>query len=334
VVLLELEPTPPALLASLQIQLSSLVQLLPRTASDAMSGMSERVRSASALARSEGALAVVWIDPAIERSDGGREATLYVVGERDGRALVEVVSVTGEQGPELDRTLALKLREILAELLSQPSPVPSSALLRPERAVDEPREPGSAADGRQPESAAESSTTTRPESAWGLSVAVGPRWVSQPWMARWGVGIAAGPTLQLTHVRLGVALGLDWLPEASEQLTPLSASISELLPQLRFQVQVGGPSLFATLHTGPALSLLTATGYAPPRESERGLALFSWLVGVGGELAFGAGWGCAAHADLYVFTRHQRIDVENVNLIDLGRVRAAIGLDLLGHVRP
>lgn len=336
VLLLEQEPSRPALLANLQIQLSSLVRLEPRTAAAAVGGTSERIRAATALARSEGALAVVWIDPTIERQDGGREATLYVVGERDGRALLEVVSVTGAEGPELDRTLALKLREVLTELLTQAQSTPSTALLRPpaEPEEREQREPSSAADADPQAAAAESGTASQPPAAWGFVVASGARWVSQPGFARWGVGFAAGPTFQLTHFRVGVSLGIDWLAEASERQPPRSASISELVPQLRFQARTGGSRLYATLHTGPALSLITVTGYDPPRTSEHGLTLFSWMAGVGAELSFGAGWAAAAHVDLQAFTRRERIAVDDVNLIDLGRVRAVVGLELLWHTTP
>lgn len=331
VLLWELEPSPPALLANLQIQLSSLVRLEPRTAAAAVGGTSARIRAATALARSEGALAVVWIDPTIERQDGGREATLYVVGDRDGRALLEVVSVSGAQGPELDRTLALKLREVLAEMLTEPQPAPSAALLRPapEPVVGEPNEPGLAADTHS------QGTDSSAASRWGLLVSAGPRWVSQPEFSRWGFGFAAGPTLQLTHLSFGLVLGVDWLSEASEEQPPRSASISELVPQLRFQARTGGSRLFATLHTGPALSLITATGTRPPmRSAEDDLALFSWLVGVGAELSFGAGWACAANVDLQAFTRHEYIAVGDVTLIDLGRIRVVVGLDLLWHMTP
>ncbi|HEX4352342.1 MAG TPA: hypothetical protein VHZ95_05495, partial [Polyangiales bacterium] len=66
----------------------------------------ERIRAASELGLEAGAIATVWTERPIALRDGTIETLLYVVTKRGDRALLEVVRVPGNRGPDLDRMLA------------------------------------------------------------------------------------------------------------------------------------------------------------------------------------------------------------------------------------
>src|SRR5262245_107170 len=153
-------PNQRGLAAALRIQLMGSATVEERVvAADATLG--ERIERAAALANSAGAQVVVWSEPALTHRDGSREAVLYVVGQRDGRALLQVVRVPGGEGHELDRTLALKVSEILPELQRAGPAAPSGEALRAPSAPPAPR-------------AAAPAPPERDDIAWGGFSSAGP----------------------------------------------------------------------------------------------------------------------------------------------------------------
>jgi hypothetical protein len=102
----------PGLEPSLRIQLRGLE--LTTLEVDFPPDLPSRLHVASELARERSADWVVWADDVQTDADASAsQAVLYVVGRRDGRALIEVVRVPGGEGPEVDRSLALKVRELV-----------------------------------------------------------------------------------------------------------------------------------------------------------------------------------------------------------------------------
>src|SRR5947207_9628285 len=118
------------LVSALRIQLTGAAQVAARPAPRARN-TPERIRAATALVRVEDALLVVWAEGPIELPDGSSQAILYAVGQREGRALLEVVRVPGGRGPDMDRTLALKVRSMVDDLQRSRRESPSEAMLEP-----------------------------------------------------------------------------------------------------------------------------------------------------------------------------------------------------------
>jgi hypothetical protein len=106
------EPPRPGLEPALRIQLRGTAEVIavPRAfASD----MPARLAAASALAEEHNADWVLWTDPPQTTAPQSEQAVLYLVGRQNGRALIEVVRVPGGEGPEVDRSLALKVHELI-----------------------------------------------------------------------------------------------------------------------------------------------------------------------------------------------------------------------------
>jgi hypothetical protein len=125
-------------------ELSSVARPLP-------ADLPSRLAIAGEVAEEQRADWVLWIEPvAAGASRPSDQVVLYLVGRRDGRALVEVVHVPASEGPEADRSLALKVGELIdahgsaAQVLGNatapsPAPAPSEAPPSPvTRAPDEP----------------------------------------------------------------------------------------------------------------------------------------------------------------------------------------------------
>lgn len=113
-VLLQLEGAPArsALEASLRIQLRELELVTERA--DLPPDVPSRIAAANRIAGERSADWVIWADELqTEPSKPADQAVLYVVGRKDGRALIEIVRVPGGAGPEVDRSLALKVRELV-----------------------------------------------------------------------------------------------------------------------------------------------------------------------------------------------------------------------------
>jgi hypothetical protein len=113
-VLLQIEGAPArsALEPSLRIQLRELELVTER--SDLPPDVPSRIAAANRIASERSADWVIWADELrTDPSKPADQAVLYVVGRKDGRALIEIVRVPGGEGPEVDRSLALKVRELV-----------------------------------------------------------------------------------------------------------------------------------------------------------------------------------------------------------------------------
>jgi hypothetical protein len=314
-----LEPAPPrrAFAATLQIQLVGLAELVAEPQPSDAHTTAERVQAASELARRRQLLAVVWAEPARSATNGPQLGVLYVVGEREGRALVEVVRLPGGAGPDLDRALALKLREIVAELIRANARAPSEVML--------------VAPVQVPPSAAQPAPDG---AALHALLFVGPRLALQPDLTRGGLGFGAGPVLSIPGWRFCAALGLDWLPARRRGRDGLLVRFSELAPQLRLRAQLQRGPLWLGVQTGLALALVEASGSTRTRENSANVALISGLFAIDLELPISRGLAVAAALELQAFTRQQRFAVNEQELVDLGRLRTLLGLELRWHWPP
>jgi hypothetical protein len=327
------------LLSALQIQLSG-VAVPERLAVPAAPSAAESIERGSQLVRAHGALAAVWV----ERARAPGPVVLYVVGEREGRALVEVVRVAGDRGPELDRAIALKVREFVAAVQRGQAARPEAAqLLQPEAAPipqpsAAPESPAAASESEPPpdgaRSAEDAAETARSTPTWATLAAVGVRLGSQPalGLGRWGFGVTAGPVLQLNRLRLAAALAFDVFP---------SIRVENAGDQVRFWEWAFGAALHAQLRVGAIWlgaragpQLVGLNAQAQTRGGTPGAAeptSWSLLTGIDAEIPLTLHVSLATSFQLQTLARRLHLDVNDASLVDVGRVRARIALDLLAR---
>lgn len=90
--------------------------------------LAAQVAQASAHAQAEGAALVVWIEPWPAAGPGEGAYVAYVVGEKEGRALLEVIRVRASERAAAARVVALKVGSIIDLLLAPaPSGTPAEA---------------------------------------------------------------------------------------------------------------------------------------------------------------------------------------------------------------
>jgi hypothetical protein len=294
----------PALEASLRIQLRGLE--LTTLSVDFPPDLPSRVRLASEVAREHSADWVFWADDFHTETDASSsQAVLYVVGRRDGRALIEVVRVPGGQGPEVDRSLALKVRELIG--------VRDGAALA--LGVREAEPSGSA-------------------NRIGLWVELGAQASSEG-----SAGLAAdaflaiGPSLTTPSLVLAVPLELSYgLPRnvarAGDRIewTELSAGgWLKLLLQVHPRLQLGGG-------LGGKLSFTSAEGRsAAGRRGDSTEALAALLVSAEAELRISPAVGARAALGVEQRAQRQRFYIEGREIADTGRTVPYARVSLVWH---
>lgn len=319
VLLLEPDGAPTGLHLALQIQLAGIATV-ERIPQQARASAAQRVEIAGEFARERAALCAVSVEPPPAGADG--PAILYAVGEREGRALIEVVRVPGGAGPELDRTLALKVREIVTELILARAAAPAETLLLPP--------PPAATPG--PPATPRLRGAARSRQAVGAAVALGARLGSQPrvGLGRWGVGLAAGPTISRRSLRFAAQLGADWFPPVTVANEGDRARFHELAGTLVLQAQRRIGDVWIGAEAGPQHVWLDAQGTTALERRGRVYrdTLWALVAALGGEIAFGEGLGFAAQLQLQTLLRDQRLTVNGREVVEFGRVRARLGISL------
>jgi hypothetical protein len=337
------------LVSALRIQLSETtpIRVLDWTMADS-AGLGERIQKASQLAGSSQALAVVWTEPHSELPDGTQEAVLYVVGRRQGRALLEVVRVPAGHGPDLDRTLALKVGEILAELrqasaaqpnaaapgATQPSETQlSAAMLAPVIGT-----PASEARSNAPPSATAANRDTETQrSHWGVAVRAGGRLAAQlePSWNRLALSCGAGPVLQTGMLTTALRLGVDWYPEVARSRSGDTVRISETAAWLLAGAQWrANDNVSLGARAGATFALLSAHGTtARGVTGDDNTSTLSWLLGIELEQAITAELGVATSLDIQVHALRHRFEVNSETVADLGLVQLVFGIELVWHLR-
>jgi hypothetical protein len=321
VVLLEdsAQPPRPGLSHALRIQLLDVaavdVRQWPET-----SGFSERIQVANGVAAEPGALVVVWAEPTVELPDGSREAVLYVVGREQGRALMEIVRVPGGSGPDVDRSLAIKVGEVVhevrtnreraaREMMLEPAPAPASAL-PPPHAAAEPAEAG-----------------------WGLTAALGA--VAGPLggseFGQWGMRAGAGAAYRSGDVRISGLAELSWFPRLRIARGSSQVRFDELGPGLLARAQLREGSVWLGLRTGAGLSWIDADAQSASSDGEASELVATWLVGFDAEIEIVGGLGLAAAIELQGREPRRRFAVEGEHVVDLGRLRPLALLALTFH---
>jgi hypothetical protein len=122
VVILGTDDTPPrpGLVEALQIQLTTSAAV--KTGPHVTGSLPLKLEQATAALKASRATIVVWVETAEETQTEGEELVLYMVGQKRDRALIEVARLPSSDPPSVDRALALKIREVLESVLSEPPP--------------------------------------------------------------------------------------------------------------------------------------------------------------------------------------------------------------------
>jgi len=309
VVLLQDPAAPPGsgLASALRIQLTGAADVDVRDVPQDV-GVSLRIQAASLLAQADDVLVAVWAEPAVEVGGGAREAVLYVVGHEQGRALVEIVRVPGGEGPDVDRTLALKVRELVDEVRANRAQAAANDLTL---------EPAAA-------------TVARSEPAWGARVllagALAP--LSGSDLGQWGARLAAGPAWRDGALRISGLAELTVFPELELGAAAGQARLFELAPGLLGHAQWRQGAVWIGLRAGLFVSVLAAQGQSARGRGEAREIAPSWLAGVDVELPIGDGVGLAAAVDLQARIRRQRFSIDENEVVDLGRLRPVVSIAL------
>lgn len=313
IVLLLHEPAEPrpGLLASLQIQLGDVAEV--RASPELTQGsVGDRIAAAAERSKQDRVLLVVWSDAPLQNQDGSQEAVLYAVGRREGRALLEVVRVAGGEGPEMERSLAIKVREVATELIRAEAEAPGPNALGTQRAaeVSEPDEP-------------------RWGGRLGLFALAGPQPGSA--LGQWGGLLHAGPGWQSGRWRVSGLLGVAWFPTLTAHGGGAAyVELEELAPRLIFAVQHRVDGFWLGAHAGACVSFVDATGHtAQGHRASTDVRLGSWLLGLGAELQLTAALAAALRAELQTRFVHQRFAVNGQTITDLGSVRPLVHAGLV-----
>jgi hypothetical protein len=292
-------------LSALQIELGDAyrVNVAPRTVPAALPA---RIALATELVESERALATVWIE---DGSPQPRSALLYVVGRRAGRALLEVVQAPDTGDLDLPRMLSIKLAELLSQLRSgtlhplQPQPVAPPPAAEPE--------------------------PPRPR-VWG-ALSLGPRFdvgLGAGW-SRFGLGAGLAPELSFGSLRLALGLGIDWYPSLQVRANSSEVSLSEATPRVFLGASWFTPGVAFAFQAGPTWSIMSVTGRTP-RGLEHGdtLDALGLSFALSAERSFASTLSLGARLELHVAERRLHFDVNEESVLDRGRWRLSLGIDV------
>lgn len=305
-------PLQTGFLSALRIELGDVYQV--RASDQPMpEALPERIAFATELVESERASATVWI----EASGNERVAVLYVVGRRAGRALLEVVQAPNVRGLDLERMLSIKLAELLAQLRTDGAhplnPAPDNAP-QPTAAVAEPQLAAAPADLR----------------VWGAML-LGPRFqagLGTGW-SRFGLGATLAPELSFGSLRSALGLGLDLYPGLTVRSNSSEVSLSEVTPRVFAGLSWFSPAVSLSLQAGATWSFMSLHGRTP-----RGFEDSDTVSGLGGfaalcaERAFSSTLALGARVELQAAARRLSFDVNDMTVLDRGRLQLTLGIDL------
>ncbi|MDH5674563.1 MAG: hypothetical protein OEZ06_20720 [Myxococcales bacterium] len=335
----------PGLVHALRIQLAGAAELSVRQAPEGL-GLSARVQAAGALAEREQVLLVVWVEapapaPAVAPEAGGEsaeaapedsvdaaqdaeadsEAVLYMVGRKQGRAMLEVVRVPGGGGPALERSLALKVREGYDAVLRAAEAAPDAGLLL-----------------QPPPPPAEAEAPAPTAGGFGALWRVGAEWATLPsrGAGQFAIALGAGPTLAISPaLRLSVELGIAYAPSIIFDTSGRQLEFSELSPSLTLLLAGRrGPWAFGGgMVVAPSLALAegrlrTAAGAVEARaQATEAVPSIAALGALERKLDGGLWLRLSLGPELRL--RRQHFAVRGDQLADLGRLRLRAGLALL-----
>ncbi len=271
----------------------------------------EKVEAATHAVDEADATLAVWIERGPSTDREGVDFILHVVGRKSGRLLVEVFRLPALDAPETDRALALKVRDALDSLLEPP-----------EEAMG-----GSPAEwlGHYP-------PRPNPAHRTRLLLEVGGR-------AAPGIGspesqaaplLAAGVRLPLRPMAVDFYLSGSLPNGISDSNRAGSVETDEISVALgaRVVAETVRFSLDARVELGARL--IDAHGVTPfGAEGDKRVAVPSVVAGLGAGKPLRPGVDLCAFVGLEAFPWRQSLTVNEIPVLDLGRVRPLLQLSVL-----
>jgi hypothetical protein len=314
VVLAPQEQAPrPSLVEALRLHLRGTAQVEVSTQAFPNGAAASRVALATRLVQAEQASFAIWLESAA-LGDGSTLFALYVVGGMPGRAVVEVVRLPAEaDGPDVDRTLALKASEIIEAALA-PSAILAAPPLRDAPApppLPPPPEPA----------------TSPP---WlGLELSGALRNVTSVTEAEVGLGLGTGACIRTHPLALDVRVATILLSDSVVNGERRRVRISETDFQLGAGLRSRGPvQLGARLDAD--LRLLRAQGFLAAESTGSAVTLVpSLAAGPELRLELGPRLSFAAHVSAEWMVIRQSFVVGGSDVADLGRLRGNAQLFLI-----
>jgi hypothetical protein len=302
-----LAPPPESLVQALRIQLSGMASLeLAQAAAGA-----ELAAEAERWAREPGVVAVLWqpADASTREEATALQALDHSAAGSPAGGNSELVRVPGGARPDVERSLALKVRELLHGWQKRRAERDAAQASRSEPPAAEPEPPAE-------------------DDLLGLALAAGAQTAPLSQRLQWGTVIAAGVVVYSDALRLVGGLQLAWSPELELSSGASHATLEELAPGMIARAELRQGDLWLGAHAGLSLSLLHATGSDGRERGEANEKLVSALVGLHAELEIAAGFGLYGGAGLQVRLHRERFTVGRVELIDVGRLRPIATLAL------
>ena len=300
----------PSLVEALRLHLRGTARVSVSAQAFPNGSAASRVALATALVQAEGAEFAVWLESAA-LGDGSTLFALYVVGGRPGRAVVEVVRLPAESdGPDVDRTLALKTSEIIEAALA-PAAVLAAPATRP-APVHLAAAPPAPAVRRL-----------------GLELSGALRSVTSVDDAEVGLGLGASVVAVPSPLAFDVRLAAFLLSESVVSGAGRRVRVSET----DFQLGVGLRSS-GTVQLGARLDadlrLLQAVGFVATNQTGDALVLVpSIAAGPELRLELGSRMAFSAHVSAEWMVVRQTFVVGGAETADLGRLRGNAQLSLI-----
>jgi len=279
--------------------------------------LSDKVEMAVDEADARNATVAVWIERGRQRKGDKIEFVLHIVGRRQGRLMVEVFRLPAKDGPNLDRTLALKVGEVLDKMLVPLAPEPTvtwvdptaTERLPPVAPPHEPRRPGLTFAAEV--GARGSAGLDAPEAAAGVYLAVGVR---RP----------VADFLGEAYVSGGIDSGSNTATaEGTVDTDEIVAAIGA-----RLLSPIGRLHLGAQLELG--MRLVTADGVTPRgREGSENVALAAVLGSLEARWRLRSSFELRAAAGVEYSPDRLSLTVNQAPIVDLGRVRPVVQLGVV-----
>lgn len=302
----------PSLLEALRLHLRGTARVDLSAQAFPNGSAASRVASATALVKAEQAQFAIWLESAA-LGDGSTLFALYVVGGKPGRAVVEVVRLPAESdGPDVDRTLALKASEIIEAALA-----PSVVL-----ATAPPARPA-------PAKAPAAAPADPPVRRLGLELSGALRSVTSVDDAEVGLGLGASVVAVPRPLALDVRAAAFLLSDSVVSEAGRRVRVSET----DFQVGAGLRSS-GTIQLGARLDadlrLLHAEGFVASDQTGDALVVVpSIAAGPELRLALGSRMAFSAHVAAEWMLVRQSFIVGGTETADLGRLRGNAQLSLI-----
>lgn len=296
-----------SLIEALKIQLFDLVQIQPVDGL-APNPLSERTREATDRITAEGARFGLWVETTTLSASQSQQ--MLVLVDAKGEGLISALPMGARQEPELDRALALKVREVIES--SAPKPEAPSEVIQAEP---------------PPELPPKNAQKTR------LFFDLGGAAMVAPHPAQVALTLGAGASFDVGAIRLEPRLGAALMSDFDVEVDGARVSVAEwqLVGGMRAMYAAAGFDVGAAFDLGGRR--LSATGVSSLGTSGETSRWVPWLglafegrvrmterahvrLGLGGEL----------------MVKSQTFAINQVEVLDVGGWRLRADLGLVFHV--